>query len=121
MPSVVMPSAPTQQRDHGLRDRCRCGCGTARRRTRPSLSTCSRSWSTGLDVEQGVLVVLDGSKALRVAVRGLRARPHAALYPPQGAQRARTTSQRDPRAVKVRLRRARTTDDHPLALDGLRA
>ena len=50
--------------------RCRSGCGTARRRTKPSPRTCSQTSShRGLDVEQGVLVVLDGSKAFRAAVR----------------------------------------------------
>jgi Transposase and inactivated derivatives len=43
----------------------------------------------GLDIEQGVLVVLDGSKALRAAVDEVFGRrAGAALHPPQGAQRA---------------------------------
>jgi uncharacterized protein involved in tellurium resistance len=42
----------------------------------------------GLDVEQGVLVVLDGSKALRAAVGEVFGPvPGAALYPSQGTQR----------------------------------
>ena len=40
----------------------------------------------GLDVEQGVLVVIDGAKALRKAVRDVLRHRHAgaALRPPQG-------------------------------------
>ena len=44
----------------------------------------------GLDLEQGVLCVIDGSKALRKAItRGARGRPGAEVHPSQGAQRAR--------------------------------
>lgn len=75
----------------------------------------------GLDVEQGVLVVLDGSKALRAAV--------AEVFGPVPVQRCVRHKERnvldhlperDRPAVKARLRRAWATDDHALALDGLR-
>jgi putative transposase len=76
----------------------------------------------GLDVEQGVLVVLDGSKALRAAV--------AEVFGPVAVQRCvrhkernvlEHLPERDRPAVKARLRRAWAIDDHVLALDGLRA
>jgi putative transposase len=76
----------------------------------------------GLDVEQGVLVVLDGSKALRAAV--------AEVFGPMAVQRCvchkernvlEHLPERDRPAVKARLRRAWAIDDHALALDGLRA
>jgi putative transposase len=75
----------------------------------------------GLDVEQGVLVVLDGSKALRAAV--------AEVFGPVAVQRCVRHKERnvldhlperDRPAVKMRLRRAWASDDHALALDGLR-
>ena len=75
----------------------------------------------GLDVEQGVLVVLDGSKALRAAV--------AEVFGPVAVQRCvrhkernvlEHLPERDRPAVKTRLRRAWASDDHALALDGLR-
>ncbi len=75
----------------------------------------------GLDVEQGVLVVLDGSKALRGAV--------AEVFGPVAVQRCVRHKERnvldhlperDRPAVKMRLRRAWASDDHALALDGLR-
>ena len=75
----------------------------------------------GLDVEQGVLVVLDGSKALRAAV--------AEVFGPVPVQRCVRHKERgvldhlperDRPAVKMRLRRAWASDDHALALDGLR-
>ena len=74
----------------------------------------------GLDVEQGVLVVLDGSKALRAAV--------AEVFGPVAVQRCIRHKERnvldhlperDRPAVKMRLRRAWASDDHALALDGL--
>ena len=54
----------------------------------------------GLDVEQGVLVVIDGAKALRKAVRDVFGVRHAgpALRPPQGAQRARPPARARPAA-----------------------
>jgi putative transposase len=76
----------------------------------------------GLDVEQGMLVVLDGSKALRAAV--------AEVFGPVAVQRCvrhkernvlEHLPERDRPAVKARLRRAWAIDDHVLALDGLRA
>ena len=75
----------------------------------------------GLDVEQGVLVVLDGSKALRAAVNEV-----FGLVPVQRCVRHKERNvlehlpERDRPAVKQRLRRAWATDDHTLALDGLK-
>jgi putative transposase len=75
----------------------------------------------GLDVEQGVLVVLDGSKALRGAVDE--------VFGPVPVQRCIRHKERnvldhlperDRPAVKARLRRAWASDNHTLALDGLR-
>jgi putative transposase len=75
----------------------------------------------GLDVEQGVLVVLDGSKALRAAV--------GEVFGPVPVQRCIRHKERnvldhlperDRPAVKARLRRAWASDNHALALDGLR-
>ena len=76
----------------------------------------------GLDVEQGVLVVLDGSKALRAAVDE--------VFGPVPVQRCIRHKERnvldhlperDRPAVKARLRRAWASENHALALDGLRA
>jgi putative transposase len=76
----------------------------------------------GLDVEQGVLVVLDGSKALRAAVDE--------VFGPVPVQRCirhkernvlEHLPERDRPAVKARLRRAWASDNHKLALEGLRA
>lgn len=73
----------------------------------------------GLDVEQGVLVVLDGSKALRAAVDE--------VFGPVPVQRCIRHKERnvldhlperDRPAVKTRLRRAWGSDNHELALDG---
>ena len=51
----------------------------------------------GLDPEQGMLFVLDGSKALRKAVRvGVRRGPGAALPVAQGTQRARAPARARP-------------------------
>ncbi len=75
----------------------------------------------GLDVDQGVLVVLDGGKALRAAVNDV-----LGPVPVQGCVRHKERNvldhlpERDRAAVKARLRRAWATDDHELALDGLR-
>ena len=75
----------------------------------------------GLDVEQGVLVVLDGSKALRAAVRE--------VFGPVPVQRCVRHKERgvldhlperDQGQVKMRLRTAWASEDHELALDGLR-
>jgi putative transposase len=74
----------------------------------------------GLDVEQGVLVVLDGSKALRAAVDE--------VFGPVPVQRCvrhkernvlEHLPERDRPAVKARLRKAWASDNHALALDGL--
>ncbi len=75
----------------------------------------------GLDVEQGVLVVLDGSKALRAAV--------GEVFGPVPVQRCIRHKERnvldhlperDRPAVKTQLRRAWASDNHTLALEGLR-
>jgi putative transposase len=75
----------------------------------------------GLDVEQGVLVVLDGSKALRAAV--------GEVFGPVPVQRCIRHKERnvldhlperDRPTVKTRLRRAWASDNHALALDDLR-
>ena len=74
----------------------------------------------GLDVEQGVLVVLDGSKALRAAVDEV-----FGPVPVQRCVRHKERNvldhlpERDRPAIKTRMRRAWATDDHELALDGL--
>ena len=76
----------------------------------------------GLDVEQGVLVVLDGSKALRAAVNE--------VFGPVAVQRCvrhkernvlEHLPERDRPAVKTRMRRAWAREDHTLALEGLQA
>ncbi len=76
----------------------------------------------GLDVEQGILVVLDGSKALRSAVDE--------VFGPVAVQRCirhkernvlAHLPERDRPAVKARLRRAWASDNHTLALEGLQA
>jgi putative transposase len=75
----------------------------------------------GLDVEQGVLVVLDGSKALRAAVNE--------VFGPVPVHRCvrhkernvlEHLSERDRPPVKARLRKAWATENYELALDGLR-
>jgi putative transposase len=74
----------------------------------------------GLDVEQGVLVVLDGSKALRAAVNEV-----FGPVPVQRCVRHKERNvldhlpERDRPVVKARLRRAWASDNHALALDGL--
>jgi len=75
----------------------------------------------GLDVEQGVLVVIDGSKALRAAVRAVLGE-----VPVQRCVRHKERGvldhlpERDRPAVKRRLRSAWAKDDHDRALDELR-
>jgi transposase-like protein len=75
----------------------------------------------GLDVAQGVLVVLDGSKALRAAVNE--------VFGPVPVQRCvrhkernvlEHLPERDRPAIQQRLRRAWATDNYNLGLDGLR-
>jgi putative transposase len=76
----------------------------------------------GLDVEQGVLVVLDGSKALRAAVNEV-----FGPVPVHRCVRHKERNvldhlpERDQPAVKRRMRRAWATEDYALALDGLRS
>jgi transposase-like protein len=75
----------------------------------------------GLDVEQGVLVVLDGSKALRAAVNEV-----FGPVPVQRCVRHKERNvldhlpERDRPAVKSRLRKAWASENHQQALDGLR-
>jgi putative transposase len=76
----------------------------------------------GLDVEQGVLCVLDGAKALRKAVRDVL----GVHTPVQRCVRHKERNvldhlpERDRPAVKRRLRRAWADTDHGRALDVLR-
>jgi putative transposase len=76
----------------------------------------------GLDVEQGVLVVIDGAKALRAAVRAVLGE----RTPVQRCVRHKERNviehlpERDRPAVKRRLRRAWGRDDHRQALEELR-
>jgi len=75
----------------------------------------------GLDIEQGVLVVLDGGKALRAAIND--------VFGPVAVQRCVRHKERnvldhlperDQSAVKARLRRAWAETDHDRALEQLR-
>jgi putative transposase len=76
----------------------------------------------GLDVEQGVLVVIDGAKALRKAVRDV----FGADTPVQRCVRHKERNvlghlpERDRPPVRRRLRMAWALDDHDRALDQLR-
>ena len=76
----------------------------------------------GLDVEQGVLVVLDGAKALRKAVRDVL----GVHTPVQRCIRHKERNvlehlpERDRPPVKRRLRQAWALDDHVVALERLR-
>jgi putative transposase len=77
----------------------------------------------GLDVEQGVLVVLDGAKALRKAVRDVL----GVHTPVQRCVRHKERNvldhlaERDRPPVKRRLRAAWALDDHAAALERLQA
>jgi putative transposase len=77
----------------------------------------------GLDVEQGVLVVIDGAKALRKAVRDVL----GVHTPVQRCVRHKERNvlghlpERDRPLVRRRLRAAWALDDHNRALDQLRA
>jgi putative transposase len=74
----------------------------------------------GLDVEQGVLVVLDGSKALRAAVNevfGAVAVQRCIRHKERNV--LEHLPERDRSAVKTRLRRAWASENHQLALDRL--
>jgi transposase-like protein len=76
----------------------------------------------GLDVEQGVLVVIDGAKALRKAVRDVL----GVHTPVQRCVRHKERNvlghlpERDQPLVRRRLRAAWALDDHDRALDQLR-
>ena len=78
--------------------------------------------SRGLDVEQGVLFVIDGSKALRKAIR----RVFGDDVPVQRCVRHKERNvlehlpERDRDHVKLRLRKAWTEADHATALEQLR-
>ena len=77
----------------------------------------------GLDTEQGVLVVIDGSKALRAAVRavlGERTPVHRCVRHKE-RNVLEHLPERDRPAVKRRLRRAWARDDHRQALAELNA
>jgi hypothetical protein len=88
-------------------------CGTARRRTSASASSCSPTSQVGLDCDQGVLVVLDGGKALRAAVDAV-----FGDVPVQRCIRHKERNvldhlpERDQPAVKRRLRAAWKLTDH---------
>jgi putative transposase len=77
----------------------------------------------GLDIEQGVLVVIDGAKALRKAVRDVLGTD----TPVQRCVRHKERNvlghlpERDRPPVRRRLRSAWALDDHDRALDQLRA
>jgi len=77
----------------------------------------------GLDVEQGVLVVLDGAKALRKAIRDVL----GVHIPVQRCVRHKERNvlahlpERDRPLVRRRLRTTWSLDDHDRALDQLRA
>ena len=76
----------------------------------------------GLDVEQGVLCVLDGAKALRKAVRdvlGVHTPVHRCVRHKE-RNVLEHLPERDRPAVKRRLRRAWADTDHQRALDALR-
>jgi len=76
----------------------------------------------GLDVEQGVLCVLDGAKALRKAVRDVLGvhTPVQRCIRHKERNVAEHLPERDRPQVKRRLRRAWARDDHAKALDELR-
>jgi transposase-like protein len=77
----------------------------------------------GLDVEQGVLVVIDGSKALRAAVNavlGPRTPVHRCVRHKE-RNVLEHLPQRDRPEVKRRLRRAWAREDHEQALGELQA
>jgi transposase-like protein len=91
------------------------------RRTRPSPSIFLADLvERGLDVEQGVLVVLDGGKALRAAVNEV-----FGPVPVQRCVRHKERNvldhlpERDRPLVKSRLRKAWASENHQQALDAL--
>jgi transposase-like protein len=77
----------------------------------------------GLDAEQGVLVVIDGAKALRAAVRAVLGdcTPVHRCVRHKERNVVEHLPERDRPAVKRRLRRAWARDDHRHALDEFRA
>ena len=77
----------------------------------------------GLDVEQGLLFVIDGSKALRKAVRQVFGNDVPVQRCVQHKERnvLDHLPERDRQAVKVRLRRAWAEIDHDRALEQLNA
>src|SRR4051794_3268728 len=77
----------------------------------------------GLDTEQGVLVVLDGAKALRKAVRDVLGSDTAVQRCVRHKERnvLEHLPERDRTLVPRRLRQAWALDDHDRALDQLRA
>lgn len=83
-----------------------CGSGSGASSTTPvTMHLLADLVARGLDCDQGVLVVLDGGKALRSVIDEVFG-PGAALHPSQGTQRADHLPERDGPAVKDRLRRA---------------
>ena len=98
------------------------GLGTARRRTRPSPRTCSQTSSTAAwTSSRACSSSSTASKALRAAVNEV-----FGPVPVQRCVRHKERNvldhlpERDRPAVKRRLRRAWASDNHALALDGLR-
>jgi transposase-like protein len=78
----------------------------------------------GLDVEQGMLFVIDGSKALRKAVRQVFGNDVPVQRCVQHKERNvldHLLAERDRQAVKARLRRAWAQTDHDRALEQLTA
>ena len=77
----------------------------------------------GLDVEQGLLFVIDGSKGAQEGhPAGVRQRrPGPALRAAQGTKRARPSPRARPRRRQARLRRAWKETDHDRALEQLTA
>jgi putative transposase len=77
----------------------------------------------GLDVEQGVLVVIDGAKALRKAVRDVLGvhTPVRRCIRHKERNALEHLPERDRSLVRRRLRAAWALDDHDRALDQLRA
>ena len=75
----------------------------------------------GLDVEQGLLFVIDGSKGLRKAIRQVFGNDVPVQRCTQHKQRnvLDHLPERDRQAVKARLRRAWTETDHDSALEQL--
>jgi transposase-like protein len=77
----------------------------------------------GLDVEQGILFVIDGSKALRKAIRQVFGNDVPVQRCVQHKERnvLDHLPERDRQAIKARLRRAWAETDHDRALEQLQA